>query len=136
MGRYNIQWNNEKSVKISGTIDENFSFDEAVGRFGKEVEIDLQEVERINSCGVREWIKAILKSDAKITFVNCSSVIVSQFSMIPEFLGRHGVVKSFETQFVCDNCGHEEAKVLVRRCRYRGWPGNLRGRSRSEMRRV
>ena len=112
MGRYEIIWENDKSLKISGTIDENFVFDDTVAKFGSEVTIDLRGVERINSCGVREWIKAILKSEAKISFINCSSVIVSQFSMIPEFLGRYGVVKSFETQFVCDNCGFEDAKIL------------------------
>lgn len=113
MKRYEIHWVDEKTVKLSGTIDENFVFDADVAKFKQEVWIDLQGVERINSCGVREWIKAILKTDAKIHFINCSSVIVSQFSMIPEFLGKHGVVESFETLFVCDHCGHEESKILV-----------------------
>lgn len=113
MNRFEVQWIDKSKVKVSGIIDENFSFDEDVGKFGEEVWLDLQGVERINSCGVREWIKAILKTNAKLHFINCSSVIVSQFSMIPEFLGRNGVVESFETQFVCDHCGHEESRVLV-----------------------
>ena len=112
MKRYEIQWLDNKTVKISGTIDENFVFESEVAKFGPEVWVDLQGVERINSCGVREWIKAILTTESKIHFVNCSSVIVSQFSMIPEFLGKFGVVDSFETQFVCDHCGHELARVL------------------------
>jgi DNA-directed RNA polymerase subunit RPC12/RpoP len=113
MKRFDVQWVDDKKVKISGTIDENFTFDDEVAKFNDEVEIDLRGVERINSCGVREWIKAILKTNARIHFVNCSSVIVAQFSMIPEFLGNNGVVDSFETQFVCDHCGHEESKILV-----------------------
>ncbi|SMF50197.1 hypothetical protein [Pseudobacteriovorax antillogorgiicola] len=112
MNRFEVKWIDSKTVKVLGTIDENFVFEDEVAKFKDEVYIDLQGVERINSCGVREWIKAILKTEAKIHFVNCSSVIVSQFSMIPEFLGKHGVVESFETQFVCDNCGHEESKIL------------------------
>jgi transcription elongation factor Elf1 len=40
-------------------------------------------------------------------------VIVSQFSMIPEFLGPKGQVESFETQYVCPKCGHEDSLLLV-----------------------
>ncbi len=113
MNRFEVTWVDDKIVKVVGTIDENFVFDDQVARFKDEVHIDLNGVERINSCGVREWIKSILKTDAKIHFINCSSVIVSQFSMIPEFLGKHGVVDSFETQFVCEECGYEESRILV-----------------------
>ncbi|NRA64889.1 MAG: hypothetical protein HRU19_10435 [Pseudobacteriovorax sp.] len=112
MSRYEVKWLDENAVIIKGTIDENFVFDDEVAKFKDSVTIDLQGVDRINSCGVREWVKAIMKTEAHLVFKNCSSVIVSQFSMIPEFLGKNGKVESFETQFICEHCGHEEAKVL------------------------
>jgi transcription elongation factor Elf1 len=113
MSRCEFRWINDRTLKISGTIDENFSIDEELPKFKEEVWIDLRDVARINSCGVREWIKAIVKNQSKIHYINCSSVIVTQFSMIPEFIGRHGVVDSFETQFVCPSCGHEDSMILV-----------------------
>jgi len=113
MNRCEFRWIDERTLKIAGTIDENFTIDEQLPKLKDEVWIDLKNVARINSCGVREWIKAIVKTEAKIHYINCSSVIVTQFSMIPEFIGRKGQVESFETQFVCPHCGHEDSKILV-----------------------
>lgn len=113
MSRYEFKWIDDKNLQIIGTIDENFDFECEVKKFKDEVFIDLQGVKRINSCGVREWIKGILKTESRLHFVNCSSVIVAQFSMIPEFLGKNGVVDSFETQFICEACGHEDTKILT-----------------------
>lgn len=113
MNRFEVTWIDHNQLKIVGTIDEHFVFDDHVAKFKDKVVIDLQGVERINSCGVREWVKSIIKTDAEIHYINCSSIVVSQFSMIPEFLGKNGVVDSFEAQFICEDCGHETSHVLV-----------------------
>ncbi len=113
MNRCELKWIDDKTLQISGTIDEYFSFDPVIERLVGEIWIDLSEVKRINSCGVREWIKVISKSQARLHYRQCSSVIVSQFSMIPEFLGPFGQVESFETQYVCPHCGHEDSLLLV-----------------------
>ena len=113
MGRCDFKWMNDKTLKISGTIDENFSIDGELAKFPSDVWLDLRDIERINSCGVREWIKAIAKSPSRIHYVNSSTVVVSQFSMIPEFIGKKSVVESFATHFVCPDCGHEDMSILV-----------------------
>ncbi len=112
MKRCTFQWIDDKTLKISGTIDEYFTLADEVGKFKGEVCIDLGEIVRINSCGVREWIKVMSKMKSKVHYRNCSSVIVTQFSMIPEFLGHKGYVDSFEAQFVCPSCGHEDKMIL------------------------
>lgn len=106
------EWIDDHTLKISGLIDETSSFDDLLKNLPPEVWIDFQDVTRINSCGVREWIKAILNTESKIHLINCSSIVASQFFMIPEFLGPNGVVDSFETPFICENCDHEIQKIL------------------------
>ncbi len=113
MSRFAIRWLNEKTLKISGTIDEYFSLDSEFGKFSEEIFLDMRGVSRINSCGVREWIKFMGRVASRVHYVNCSSIIVAQFSMIPEFIGKKGVVDSFEVQFVCPRCGHEDALILT-----------------------
>lgn len=108
MQRCELKWLDDKTLQISGTIDEHFSLEELAPRLTGDIWIDLSGVVRINSCGVREWIKVIAKSQARLHYRQCSSVIVSQFSMIPEFLGPFGRVESFEAQYVCPQCGHED----------------------------
>lgn len=107
-----LRWLDEKTLQIAGTIDEHFSLDPVIDRLQGDVWIDLSQVARINSCGVREWIKVISKSQARLHYQKCSTVIVCQFSMIPEFLGPFGRVESFETQYVCGQCGHEDSLLL------------------------
>ena len=109
-----VTWVDEKTVSLSGFMNESCDFQPLVDRFPAEVWIDFKGVTRINSCGVREWINAIRKTKAIIHFVNCSSVIVDQISMIPEFIGKTGIVESFATMLVCDECGHEESRRFER----------------------
>jgi anti-anti-sigma regulatory factor len=100
---------------LAGEIDESAPFsrlrDELVG----EVIMDLENVRRINSAGVREWVNLVSDLESagvtKLTFVRCSPGIVTQLNMIYNFCGP-GRVESFIAPFVCDNCGAEELKVL------------------------
>ena len=105
-----IEWINEKTVKFSGVFDEYTSFVDTVEKFGNEMWLDFKEVSRVNSLGVKEWIKAINRTDSRLHYINCPSIIVDQFNMIPEFLGRNATIDSFEVFFVCDNCGHEDSR--------------------------
>ena len=112
MSSCEIEWVSDNRVKISGVIDEHAVFDDMVKKFPAEVWLDFKDLSRINSCGVREWIKALMGCTTKIHYVNCPSVIVDQFSMIPEFLGEDAVVESFEAFYICDECSQEQSKIL------------------------
>ena len=102
-----VEWIDDKHVKISGTIDEYADFDELIAKFPDEVWIDFGEIKRINSSGVRQWLKAVMTSESRIHFVNCAAPVVDQLTLVPHFLGKNGVVDSFEVLFFCYNCDHE-----------------------------
>src|SRR5262249_58920428 len=68
--------------------------------------IDLGEIERINSCGVRDWVNWLTKVEkggGRVVLVECSPAIVSQINLVNNFTGQ-GVVKSFFAPYFCPNC--------------------------------
>jgi len=101
-------------VKLSGVIDE----DNELGTLADKLNagtavIDVSEIERINSCGVRDWVNWLSKAEkggAKIVMVECSPAIVAQINLVNNFTGN-GLVKSFYAPYFCPNCDIE--KVLL-----------------------
>lgn len=101
------------TVELYGEIDENAEFSELRRRLKGPVVFHLAEVRRINSCGVREWVNFIrdLPEVSKLTFAECSHPIVTQLNMIYNFRGPADI-ESFYAPYVCENCNHEEEKLL------------------------
>ncbi len=101
-------------VKLAGVIDEDNDLTELAEKIpGGTVVIDLSEIERINSCGVRDWVNwlgKIEKNGSKTVLVECSPAIVAQVNLVNNFTGG-GVVKSFFAPYFCPNCDRE--KVLL-----------------------
>ena len=101
-------------VKLGGVIDEDNELSDLVDKIppGTAV-IDLGEIERINSCGVRDWVNWLSKlenSGTRSVLVECSPAIVAQINLVNNFTGS-GVVKSFYVPYFCPEC--DEEKVLL-----------------------
>jgi anti-anti-sigma regulatory factor len=101
-------------VKLAGVIDEDNELTDLVDKIGAGTcVIDLGEVERINSCGVRDWVNWLGKLEdgsADVVLVECSPAIVAQINLVNNFTGT-GVVKSFYVPYFCPEC--DEEKVLL-----------------------
>ena len=101
-------------IKLSGVIDEDNELADLVDKIppGTAV-IDLGEIERINSCGVRDWVNWLSRlegSGTRSVLVECSPAIVAQINLVNNFTGN-GVVKSFYVPYFCPEC--DEEKVLL-----------------------
>ncbi|MDX2092073.1 MAG: hypothetical protein SFX73_29685 [Kofleriaceae bacterium] len=101
-------------VKLGGVIDEDNELADLVDKIptGTAV-IDLGEIERINSCGVRDWVNWLNKLEnngTRSVLVECSPAIVAQINLVNNFTGN-GVVKSFYVPYFCPEC--DEEKVLL-----------------------
>ena len=101
-------------VKLGGVIDEDNELNDLVDKIpsGTAV-IDLGEIERINSCGVRDWVNWLSKLEGtgtRAVLVECSPAIVAQINLVNNFTGN-GVVKSFYVPYFCPEC--DEEKVLL-----------------------
>ena len=101
------------TVEFTGEIDENTDFSELSGRLSGAVVFHLQNVRRINSCGVREWVNFVrdLPSVTELTFTHCSPAIVTQLNMIYNFRGN-ATLRSFYAPYICDECDIEEEKLI------------------------
>ena len=97
-------------ARISGSIDETVNLETAIGAAATpEVHIYCKEIKRINSIGVKGWIKyfqALTQKGTTVKFIECSSAIVEQINLIANFLGG-GTVESVLVPFSCNNCKSE-----------------------------
>ena len=102
-------------VKLGGVIDEDNELADLVEKIpsGTAV-IDLGEIERINSCGVREWVNFIrtLSQSRQVRLLRCSMPIVEQLNMVFNFRGT-AAIESFFAPFCCSNCGASTAVLLT-----------------------
>ncbi|HNF96434.1 MAG TPA: hypothetical protein PK493_04025 [Pseudomonadota bacterium] len=109
------------SLKLRGVVDEDNELAGIEGQLSAGITVlDLADIERINSCGVRDWVNwlgRIEKIGAKLVFVNCSPAIVAQMNLVHNF-SASGIVKSFYAPYFCPRCNKErllrlETKDLV-----------------------
>jgi len=109
-----FDWKNDDYVTISGTVDETSNFSELFKKNHETLFLDLKNILRINSSGVRQWVLALDKlKDVEIHFINCSTSVVEQLSMVPEFLNKKSVVESFDATYICENCNISQTITLV-----------------------
>jgi len=104
-------------VKLTGVLDETFNRKDLASARGSLV-IDLDDVRRITSFGVREWMAALkdLSTDY-VAFVKCRPAVVAQFNMIANF-GGGGQVISIYLPYLCPACGTEHEELVDLRHRY------------------
>jgi hypothetical protein len=96
-------------VRLSGSIEESVNFDEVLGPPPAEMDINCKEIPRINSIGVKAWIRYFQGAQAKgtrIRFLECSTAIVEQINLISNFTCG-GEVESIYVPFSCTQCKTE-----------------------------
>lgn len=99
-------------VYLSGVINENSDFSPLLNEPAP-LKIDFSGVQRINSVGVRSWMRFLsLWGDSKpIEYWECSVVIVDQLSIIGSLRGvrnKIAVMKSLYLPTECGGCGRED----------------------------
>lgn len=105
-------------VTLSGIIDE----DNRLAELGAHLDcstlvLDAAGLERINSCGVRDWVNWIgdlERRDIAVIMLRCSPALVSQMTLVNNFLG-HAAVVSFFAPYYCLECEKERLHLIVTR---------------------
>lgn len=104
-------------IALAGSFDEHSDLDELfdeLKRSRKTAAIDLSQVKRISSVGVRVWIVFVDKlkqEDIPFEMHGCSVVIVRQLTMISQFRG-HGKVCSAYAPYYCAKCVKEQLRLI------------------------
>ncbi len=99
-------------VRLVGSIEESVNFDQLIGYPAPplvEMHVNCKGVPRINSVGVKAWIKyfqAVATRGIKVRFIECSTAIVEQMNFISNFRCG-GEVDSMFVPFSCEKCHSE-----------------------------
>ena len=104
---------NAAHYQLAGIINEEANLTFMADFPEGEIIINTKQVERINSCGVREWIQAIkgVPENCSIVYEECSAAFVDQINMISNFVGK-GVVQSMFIPYICEDCD-EKKEILI-----------------------
>jgi anti-anti-sigma regulatory factor len=104
-------------LKLAGVIDEDNKLNELSVQLRHDlVVIHLGGVERINSCGVRDWVNwltGLQRGKKEVYLVECSPAIVAQLNLVNNFTGGGGVVHSFYAPYFCSQCSKERTRLLL-----------------------
>lgn len=97
-------------VKMTGTIEENVDFSSVVGPIeAAKADFLLKGVSRINSVGIKSWIKyfqGLAAKGTQLRFLECSTAIVEQINLISNFTCG-GSVESIYVPYCCTSCNTE-----------------------------
>ncbi|MFY0521885.1 protein kinase domain-containing protein [Archangium gephyra] len=101
-------------VRIGGVIDETFPLTSTSSDLGGLLIVDLGQVERISSFGVRRWIEFASKLPAggiALYVVNAPPVMVDQLNMVEGFSGVARVL-SVLAPYTCRACGEDRLRLV------------------------
>ena len=102
-------------LKLAGTIDEAFDGKRLAATVkGGTLVLDVGEVKKISSFGIREWVDFVGSAGERVDaliFVECSPKIVDQLNMVMNFAGK-GRVFSFYAPYRCDYCDVDKRVLL------------------------
>lgn len=111
-------------IELAGEVTEDSDFRPLLEVTQPTIVLDLADVRRINSCGVREWIgfvNTLSSTGRTVVMERCSVAIVHQLNMIMNFRGNAEVVSVFAAYF-CAKCGVEHSRLI-----------DLRGEAKAEL---
>src|SRR4051812_1600140 len=101
-------------LRFSGTIDESFEGKKLAATIkAKTLILDLNDIRKISSFGIREWVDFINNVGnhvEEIVLIECAPKVVDQLNMVGNFAGK-GRAVSFHAPFRCDYCDND-ARVL------------------------
>lgn len=100
-------------ITLAGELTEGVAFP-PVPPADRPVVVDLAGVARINSGGVREWlrfIRALSEERPRLSMERCSVPLVRQFNMVSGMRGR-AEIRSVMVPYFCEQCEEERTDLL------------------------
>lgn len=129
MAKCEVQFDKNGSqakVKITGIIDEDVQLTDYSLKGLSLVEINLDHVRSINSCGVREWVKWLESApSAQIKLVACPKVIIDQINLVAGFLPLNAKVQSFYVPYFNPDTDFEKIVLFREGVEFAGTQVNL-----------
>lgn len=103
--------NDTTIVNLTGRIDEDADLKPILDLKDKKLHINFNNVEMINSCGIREWINMLGELSGKITYSHCPQSVIEQINMVHGFIKPGIDVKSFYAPYYEEST--DEVKMIL-----------------------
>ena len=102
-------------LKLKGILDEDNLLANLLSQIqGRLLLIDMAEIDRINSCGVRDWVNWLNQIQAlgiAVILLRCSPAVVSQANMVTNF-AADAFIHSFFAPYVHPDTGDEQSVLI------------------------
>ena len=101
-------------VRLAGRMTETFKGAALAKQLEGDVLLDLGDVERVTSFGVREWLQLLQEAEPRVRKLylgRCAEPIVNQMSMIRRFSGD-GQIVSFYAPYACEACSTQFERLV------------------------
>ena len=101
------------TLRISGVVNEDVNFGVVLDQLGANYSaipnalIDVQNIQSLNSVGVRGWLLFLerLQQSKTCRFIGLSEAFVEQSNLVANMLGRKGTpVETFVIPYYCEKC--------------------------------
>jgi hypothetical protein len=110
-----INKNGEIEFLFFDTIDESLANYLEIFPLVPKMNINLENVQSINSTGIREWIKLMAKlKDSKIKIYNAPKSFIDQVNMVNGFLPLNTTLQSFYVPYFSESTNKEKKVLFVR----------------------
>ena len=102
-------------LRFTGVIDEGFEGRKvANGLTGQRLVVDLSNVVRVSSFGIREWLEFVgtaKKRTRSMFLISIAPKVMNQLNMVADFVGQSKVF-SFLAPYHCDYCDADRVRLL------------------------
>ncbi len=103
-------------LKFAGTVDEDFEGKKLAATVKAQTLIlDLADIRKISSFGIREWVDFVNAADKnceQVILLECAPKVVDQLNMVANFAGEKGRVFSFYAPYRCDYCDSDSSLLM------------------------
>lgn len=94
-------------IRLVGSVDEEINLESSIGPVKKPLEIYCKDVVRINSVGVKIWVRYFQKlqeTNVPLKFYELSSVLVQQLNLMVNFIPPSAQILSVCAPYLCTAC--------------------------------
>ncbi len=96
-------------ISVGGAVDEDAKFPSLALSNIKKIVFDFQELDLINSCGIREWVVWLrsISNQIEVLYKNCPRILIEQINMIEGLMPVNGHIESFYLPYYCEECDQQ-----------------------------
>jgi anti-anti-sigma regulatory factor len=103
-------------VRLAGIINEDNHLQDHLNEvMNRKVVVNLSGVKRINSCGVRDWVRWIIQVESRenaLYLTQVSPPLIGQINLVKNFCSN-ATVLSFQAPYRCPSCETESVQTLT-----------------------